>query len=65
MQEAWVQSLIREDPTGHGATESLTTTSEPELKSPGPAITETHTPRACALQQEELFLTTVRNPRRN
>ena len=39
MQETWVRSLVRKDPTCHGA-------AEPRLLSPRPA--------ACALQQEKL-----------
>ena len=41
IQGTWVRSLVREDPTCHGATETVCTT------------TEACAPRACAAQQEK------------
>ena len=51
MQEIWVGSLIREDPTCLGATEA-TEACGPQLLSLGAPDTEYTCPRAHALQQE-------------
>ena len=61
-----VQYLVQEVSTDHGAVEpmpqllsSCSRACEPQLPSLHAATTETHVPRACALQREA---TSVRNP---
>ena len=49
MQEAWVQFLIWEDTTCHGATETMSHNYRAHVLQ----LLEPVRPRACALQQEE------------
>ena len=53
MQGTRVRSLVREDPTCHGATKPCATAIEPVLWSPRATTTEAHVPRARAPQQEK------------
>lgn len=48
-----VQSLTQEDPTGHGAAEPVTATTEPVLQGPEAASPEPTHPGARDLQQEK------------
>ena len=71
-QEAWVQSLLREDPTCHRATKPVrhnywAWALEPmshNYWSPHATTTEAHTPRAHALQQEKPLQQEKKPPQR-
>ena len=53
MQEAWVRSLIQEDPTGLGATKPVCHDYRDCALEPGSFTTEPAHPRAGAPQQEK------------
>ena len=63
MQEAQIQSLIQEDPTGHGAAKPCATTIEPALQTLEAKTTEARMPKTpCSATRETTAITAKSSP---